>query len=76
MNVYVDITGVSLMVGFDNGILEVGQTANSAATVKEEKRRGAYKANQHGSLPFVMDKFVFLASESIELLNGGTKSNG
>lgn len=50
-----DNTGVLLIVGFCNGIFEVGKAANSVVTAKEEKHSEACKATHHSFIPFAFN---------------------
>jgi len=64
----VDLTGVSPLVGFGNGVFTVGQAANNAASAKVQKHEQACIDNQHAFIPFAFDTFGFLAPEAVDLL--------
>ncbi|GJS05421.1 putative ribonuclease H-like domain-containing protein [Tanacetum coccineum] len=66
---YVDLTGVSPLVGLrDNGFV-AGQAALKAESSKVAKHEKACLENQHVFIPFAFDTFGFLAPEVEEFLN-------
>ncbi|GJT58985.1 putative reverse transcriptase domain-containing protein [Tanacetum coccineum] len=66
---YVDLTGVSPLVGLSGTGFTVGQAALKAASCKLTKHEKACIENQHVFIPFAFDKLGFLAPKAVELLN-------
>lgn len=60
--------GVSLIIGFGNGVFEVGHVAINVVSMITEVHESACIANQHSLIPFAFDTFGFLAHGSVEVL--------
>ncbi|GJS67203.1 hypothetical protein Tco_0681767 [Tanacetum coccineum] len=67
--VYLDLTGVSPLVGLSSRGFIAGQAALKDASCKVTKHEKACIKNQHVFIPFAFDTFGFLAPEATELLN-------
>ncbi|GJR64394.1 hypothetical protein Tco_0010459 [Tanacetum coccineum] len=65
---YVDLTGVSPLVGLSSWGFTVGQAALKSASCKVAKHEKACIENQHVFISFAFDTFGFLAPEAVELL--------
>ncbi|GJW00191.1 hypothetical protein Tco_1555442 [Tanacetum coccineum] len=68
-HVFVDLTGVSPLIGLSSRGFTVGQAALKAASGKVTKHEKACIKNQHVFIPFAFDTFGFLAPEAVELLS-------
>ncbi|GJX35898.1 hypothetical protein Tco_0247455 [Tanacetum coccineum] len=66
---YVDLTGISPLVGLSSRGFTMGQAALKVASCKVTKHEKTCIENQHVFIPFVFDTFGFLAPEAVELLN-------
>ncbi|GJR53720.1 putative reverse transcriptase domain-containing protein [Tanacetum coccineum] len=66
---YVDLTGVSPLVGLSSRGFTAGQAALEATSGKVTKHEKACIENQHVFIPFAFDTFGFLAPEAVELLS-------
>ncbi|GJU03012.1 hypothetical protein Tco_1113350 [Tanacetum coccineum] len=65
---YMDLIGVSPLVGLSSRGFTAGQAALKAALGKVTKHEKACIENQHVFIPFAFDTFGFLAPEAVELL--------
>ena len=65
---YVDLTGVSPLVGLGVGPFTVGHATLKAASNKVANHEKVCSNNQHTFIPFVFDSFIYLAPEVVDLL--------
>jgi hypothetical protein len=65
---YVDLIGVSPLVGLRTETFTVEQVAFKAASTKVAKDEKTCYDNQHTFIPFVFDTFYFLAPNVVSLL--------
>nr|GFA55696.1 auxilin-like protein [Tanacetum cinerariifolium] len=66
---FVDLTGVSPLVGLSSRGFTLDQAALKAASCKMTKYEKSCIKNQHVFTPFKFDTFGFFALEAVELLN-------
>lgn len=66
---WVDLTGVSFLVGLRSRGFTTGHAALKVTACKVAKHTNACIQNQHVLIPFVFDIFGFLAPEAMKLLN-------
>jgi len=67
--VYVELIGVSPLVGVRVGVFRVGHATLKVASNKAAKHEKTCYDNKHVFIPFAFDTFSFLALGTVDLLH-------